>query len=327
MDINLRNTLINLGFYQNEIQAYEYIYMNGGKFTPNALTSYGYNYEQAKRLAYMNKVVQGGVQINTENDMITHYKKMTGANRQDAKVAVYSQNLQNGYAKNYSDTELVKHLKQTNGITRKITIQDLAVSNVSDVPRIAVVAGITQEPFTIWNSSNYKGMQALYRVVDVSGQKVTVETSKKPVLKYGTSKVIPGILELKGIKQNGNAVVVFDKKVCRLCNRFVVVASLKRPEFHLGCYDIICFEGTRVYVYVSNMGTRDQVRYKGGTQRVYAYGIFPGDIKGKLDEQAKKIYGNLNGVKAQYQQANQDYKVVPSEQNDSIEEEEDAVDF
>jgi predicted ribosome-associated RNA-binding protein Tma20 len=326
MDINLRNNLINLGFGQGEIQAYEYIYMNGGKFTPNALMSYGYNYEQARRLAYMNKAVQGGVQINTENDMIAHYKKMTGANRQDAKVAVYAQNLQNGYAQNYSDTELVKHLKQTAGITRKITIQDLAVSNVSEVPRVAVISGITQEPFTIWNSSNYKGTQALYRVVDVSGQKVTVETGKKPVLKYGANKVVPGVLELKGVKQNGNAVVVFDKKVCRLCNRFVIVASLKRPEFHLGCYDIICFEGTRVYVYASNMGTRDQVRYKGGTQRVYAYGIFPGDIKGKLDNEAKKIYGNLNGVKAQYQSANEDYRVVPTEQNDSIEEEE-AVDF
>lgn len=326
MDANVSNYLLGLGFSQNEINTYEYIYMNGGKFTPAFLQSYGYDFNSAKRLAYMNKAIQGGVQINSESDMINHVKKMTGASRQDAKQAVYTQNLQNGYAEqNYSKEEYIKHLRETAGRTHKIGIQDLAVSNVTSVPRVAVVSGIVQEPYTIWNSKNYQGKQALYKVVDVTNGKITVETSKKPRLEYGATKVIPGVLEIKGVKQNGFAVVAFDKNVCRLCNRFIIVASLKRPEFHLGMYEIICFEGTKAYVYATNMGVRDQVRYKGGTQRVYAYGIFPQDIKNKLTTIAKSMYNHLDGRKVEYISANDDYTVIPKEKVDTMNDE--GVDF
>lgn len=325
MDNNIRAQLVQLGFSQGEINAYMYVYTNGGKFSQNALVSYGYSYDQARRLSYMNKILNNGIQINSENDMITHVKKMTGASRQDAKIAVYSENLQNGYgAQNYTDEELIKHLKQTAGLQRKITIQDLAVSNITEVPRVAVVAGIMEPPFTIWNSNNYKGVNSLYRVIDVTNGRITVETGKKPKLEYGHKKAIPGVLEIKGIKQNGKAVVSFDKSVCRLCNRYVIVASLKRPEFHLGCYEIICFEGTRVYVYATNMGTKENVSYRGGTQRVYAYGIFQHDIKSKLEAETQKIYNNLNGVKAKYNEANSSYTVIPSEKTDTLN---DDVDF
>ena len=279
MNNNVTNTLLNLGFTQQEINNYEYIYNNGGKFTGQFLQKLGYNMEASKRLIYMNKILSGEININTESDMITHYKKMTGTSREQAKAAVYSANLSNGYGKeNYSEKELIQHLKTVNGQKQKIRIEDLKVSTVNSVPRVAVVSGIEVEPYTIWNSSNYSGKEALYKVIDVSGQKITVETDKKPILKYGTNKVINGVLELKGINQNGNAIVTFDKSVCKLCNRFIIVASLKRPEFHLGMYKIICFEGTQVYVYATNMGTGDKVHYKGGAQRIYAFGIFPQDI-------------------------------------------------
>lgn len=327
MDINIRNSLIGLGFSQQEISAYEFIYNNGGKFSPTALQNYGYTYEQAKRLSYMNKCLQGGVHIDTENDMISHYKKMTGATRQDAKQAVYSANLQNGYgAQNYSKEELIKHLKETNGRTSKVNIGNLMVSNVNEVPRIAVVNGIEMQPYTIWNSSNYKGKDMLYRVVDVSGQNITVETSKKPQLKYGATKVIPNTLEIKGVRQNGSVVVSFNKRVCRLCNRYIIVASLKRPESHLGMYEIICFEGTKLYVYAISMGTKDRVNYKGGTQRIYAYGIFPNDIKDKTENIAKRLYEHLHGVHVEYLEPNSSYSVVPTEQTDNIDSTE-GVDF
>lgn len=326
MDINVSNYLIGLGFTQAEINDYEYIYMNAGKFTPAALQSYGYDFNLAKRLAYMNKALQGGVQINSEEDMINHVKKMTGASRQDAKQLVYTDNLRNGYAEqNYSKEQYIKHLKETAGRVHKIGIQDLAVSNVTEVPRVAVISGINQSPYNIWNSKNYQGKNALYKVIDVTGGKITVETSKKPRLEYGAPKSIPGVLEIKGVKQNGMAVVTFDKSVCRLCNRYIIVASLKRPEFHLGMYEIICFEGTRVYVYATNMGVRDQVRYKGGTQRVYAYGIFPQDMKAKLTSVAKNMYGHLDGRKVEYIDANSSYNVVPNERVDTLND--DEVDF
>lgn len=320
MGTSTKNTLLGMGFTSAELQAYEHIYNNGGKFTPMALQSYGYSYEESKRIAYLNKVMLGDVKINSEHDMITHVKKLTGVSRNEAKQYVYNRNLQNGYgAQNYTKEELIKHLRETAGRTQRIGIQDLSISSVTEVPRVAVVNGIIQQPYNVWNSSNYNGKDALYKVTDVTGQKVTIETFKKPKLEYRAAKVIPGVLEIKGLKQNGQVVVAFDKQYCRLCNRFIIVASLKRPEFHLGMFEIICFEGSRVYVYATNMGTRDQVKYKGGSQRVYAYGIFKQDIRGKLKGVAEGLYGHLHGVNVEYIEANSDYKIIPSEKVDSVE--------
>ena len=299
--------------------------MNAGKFSPAALQSYGYDINSAKRLAYMNKIMQGNVQINSENDMITHVKKMTGVSRDIAKQAVYRENLSNGYgAQNYSEVELVKHLKETNGRQRKITIQDLSISKITTVPRVALIGGIIDAPYNIWNSKNYSGKDALYRVIDVSGSRITIETSRKPRLEWGKAKELPGILEIKGVRSNGNAIVSFDKKYCRLCNRFVIVASLKNPEFHLGKYDMICFEGTRVYIFAINMGIKEKIKYNNGNQRIYAYGIMPQDIKGKLDFVAKAMYQELHGVAVNYIEPNSDYSVVSKTQVDEQMEDEDV---
>lgn len=267
------NRLLSLGFTQQEIQQLNYVYANGGKFTTNALQSYGYNYEQAKKLSYMYNICSGKIQIDSKQEMIKHLRKMFGSDY-------------------------------------RISIQDLAVSKVTNVPRVAVIANIMDAPYNIWNSSNYKGKDTLYKVIDVSGQRITIETAKKPKLEWGKAKVIPGVLEIKGVRNNGNAVVSFDRKYCKLCNRFIIVASLRNPEFHFGKYEMICFEGTKVYIYATNLGTRDAVKYSMGSQRVYDYGIFKQDIKGKLDNVAKAMYKHLHGVSVQYEGANSDYSVI-----------------
>lgn len=279
--------LINIGFTQEELRHLHMIQNNGIKFSMQSLQLCGYNYEQAKRLMYGYNICLGKVQTDSKEEMIRHLKKMFGSNY-------------------------------------RISIQDLAVSNISAVPRVAVVGNITQEPYTIWNSNRYKGKDALYKVIDVTGQRITIETPRKPQLKYGQQKVIQGILEIKGVRANGNAVVIFDKKYCQLCNRFIIVASLRRPEFHHGMWEILCFEGTRVYVYATNMGIRENVRYSMGTQRVYSYGIFPTDIKPKLDVVAKQLYTKLGGVNLQLEGANAEFRVL-TPQNKELDENQDVT--
>ena len=283
-----KNTLLSMGFTDTEISHYTNIVCNGGKFTPSALQSYGYNFEQAKRLAYLNNVCQGKVTIG-------------------------------------SDDQKVKHLKKMFGSEHKITIQDLATSRVTDVPRLAVVANIIQSPYDIWNSKNYKGTAALYRVVDVSGQKITVITDKKPVLKYGAAKKIPGMLEIRGVKENGGVIVTFDRRYCALCNRFIIVASTRNPEFHCGKYSILCYEGTRVYVYAVNMGTKEKLHYSMGNQRIYDFGFLPNQIKPKLENVAQWIYKKIGGVEAKYDNPNQNYRVVDVQSNQADNSEEDDV--
>lgn len=291
------NRLMSLGFSKADVDNLVYVYNNGGKFTTNALQSYGYTYDQAKRLIYMYGICAGKYSVETKQ-------------------------------------ESIKHLKKMNGSQYKITMQDLAVSNVTDVPRVAVInitvpkkpANMTEyqyekmkeacKPFTIWNSSRYKGRDALYKVLDVTGQHVTIETSRKPQLQYNAVKKIPGVLEIKGQRENGNVIVVINSEYCKLCNRFIIVASLRNPEFHHGKYELLAFEGTKVYVYATNMGVRNTVKYNMGTQRVYAYGIFPQDIKPKLDNITKSMYQYLNCVSAEYMGSNKPYEVITRQQKE-----------
>lgn len=279
------NRLISLGFTKEEISAFNYIICNGGKLTTTEMQNYGMTYEQAKRLRYMYNICAGRVTIDSKQ-------------------------------------ELQKHLRKMFGQDYRITLQDLSESRITNIPRVAVVANIVDEPYNIWNSKNYKGLGKLYKVIDVSGQRITVETPRKPKLEYGKPKELPGILEIKGVRNNGNAVVAFDKKYCRLCNRFIIVASLRNPEFHIGKYEIVCFEGTKVYVYATNMGVGEKVKYRQGAQRVYDFGINPSEIKSKLTNVAKVLYKNLHGVSIELQTPNQEFTLIPVERREEYDEDE-----
>lgn len=276
--------LQSLGFTQEEIQTLQNIVYCGGKTSIQALTQYGLSYEQAKRLRYMYDVCIGKVMIESTDDLCKHLKKMFGG-------------------------------------SRKIGIQDLAVSKVKAVPRKAVVAGISDRTFGIYNSSQYPVMERMYDVVDVTTTRIHVETDRKPVLKYKQDKFIDGVVEIKEVKQNGKLTVAFDKKYCKLLNRFIVVASLRRPEYHLGLLEIICIEGTKVYVYAQTIGVKDTVSYNMSTQRVYAYGFYPNEIQGKLKAVGAGLYKQLCGVYANSIPANQDFRML------TIEEEKDEDDI
>ena len=268
--------LASLGFSEQEINNLQYIITNGGKVTTNALMQYGYNYEQAKRLRYMYDICMGKVQIEDKNS-------------------------------------LIKHLRKMNCHMPKIGIQNLKVSTVNKVPRKAVVAGIKDPTYCIYNSGNYPINDRMYDVVDVTNSYIHVKTPRKPVLKYGQAKSIDGVLKI--IDVDKNVTIAFDKKYCKLCNRFIVLASLRRPEFHLGMIEMICIEGTRVYVYAQNMGSRESASYSMGTQRVYDYGFYPSDIQSKLRRVGLELYKSLNGVYSEIIPANQEFRILTIEES------------
>lgn len=281
--------LISLGFSQDEVNCLGSLVNMGYKINNTNLQMMGLDYEHQQRIKYMYNICCGKVSIDTKE-------------------------------------ELIRHLKKMNNHAYKIGIGNLPISKIVQIPRVAVVAGIKEEPYTIWNSNQYKGKEMLYIVQNVSGQKITVETSRKPVLKHGAAMSIPGVLEIKGVKANNKAVIEFNKAHCRLCNRFIVVATLRRPEFHHGMYEIICYEGTRVYVYARTMGVKDGVKYNGSTERVYAFGFFEHEIKGKVEAVAKYLYNGLRGVKAEYESGNQDYLFLDVVRKDAdYDDEEDII--
>lgn len=287
ISINL-DQLLSLGFTLEEINTLNYIIMCNGKVTQSALVSYGLPYETAQKIKYMYDIATGKISINSTDD-------------------------------------LVKHLRKTFGAHRRIGINDLALSKIQKVPRKAVVAGIGDTTFCIYNSMKHPANERMYDVVDVTGSRIFIETSIKPVLKYKQPKKIDGVIEIINLKDNGNVVVAINKEYARLCNRYIIVGSLRRPEFHHGMVEIICIEGTRVYIYAQTMNSNETVKYNGGTQRVYDYGFYTKDITSKLVAVASEIYNIVNGVYAADIPSNSDFHVLSLEQKepsieDSIEE-------
>lgn len=280
--------LAALGFDQSMIEVLKFLIANEGRVTTAKMVNiYGIPYEQARDLKYMYDIVTGRVVIDGELSLIKHLRRMFGKNR-------------------------------------RIGINNLALSKVQEVPRMAVVANIKTEPYTIYNSGQYKPEHRLYKVKDVTGGRIIVETKRKPQLKYGTPKKIDGELEIKSVSPKGIVTIAFDKKVCRLCNRFIIVASLKRPEFHHGLAQIICIEGTKVYVYAQTLAPTKGIQYNMGTQRVYDYGFLKNEIEGKLMRAAAWLYPLICGVVGGLEPANSDFQTLPIEkiQDDELFDEE-----
>lgn len=90
----------------------------------------GLNYEQAQRIMYMYNICNGRVRIKSEQELITHLRKMFGKRK-------------------------------------RITINDLPTSPIQDIPRTAMIAGIKEPGYDMWNSKNYPIMERSYQVVDV----------------------------------------------------------------------------------------------------------------------------------------------------------------
>ena len=301
--------LMSLGFIPAEIETLQYIIMCGGKVTPMALSSYGLDYETAQRIKYMYDIAIGKVGIESTDDLCKHLRKLFG-----------------------------KH--------RRIGIQDLILSKVSTVPRLAVIGGIPKGPYEIYNSKNYPLTERMYEVESISGSRITIKTKRKPVLKYGSEKKVYYVknldtgntnyflkdadiaksakkddrykvgtaLEIKELKPDKQVVISVDKDYARVVNRFIVVGSLRRPEFHSGMVEIIAIEGTKIYVYATSIGNKEKVGYKGGTQRVYDYGYIPGEIGPKLMKAASELYKAVCGVFATTLPANTDFNILDIEQ-------------
>ena len=262
-DFNYKR-LMGLGFSQVEIQTCENLFNRGAKFTPTFLQQYcGYDYETATKLKYLYDIAQGKIEIET-------------------------------------DDELCKHLKKIFGKRRRVTIADLPPSNITEVPKLCLIAEITDPLFHIYNSGLYELHQRFYRVLQATPTKTVVRTHRKPEIKFRGSKEVEGVAKVLTDEPNadGSIDVQFDPKYTRLCNRYLILASTKRPEFHLGCYEIIVVDGSKVYVFGRTLPAKWDLKYKAAQERVLDSGIFPDELNKRITRAAEMVHKRLAGVKA-----------------------------
>lgn len=266
--------LYRLGFKEELIQLLITLVYNKIKLNYTTLSYLGIGYEVVKELRYMYDLGTGRKVIDSEMDYIAH-------------------------------------LKRTFGKDKRIGINDLQLSKVRDVPRLAVIAGIRIKPWDIYNSKNYSKDKMFYIVKDIYSNRILIETKRKPQLRYGEAKKIESLIEIKDInKRTGILTIAIDKNYCRLCNRYIIVGSLKRPEFHHGMIEMLCKDGTKVYVYAQTLKARDSIRYNNGTQRVYDYGVLNQDIQKKLIKTARSLKGSLQYIATKVYPANTDFITV-----------------
>lgn len=280
--------LHSLGFTDVEIRNLQYLLANNCSMGTNNLMQYGLSYEQATKIRYLYDICRGKVLVETPDELSKHLRKMFGARQ-------------------------------------RIGIQNLEISSVKEVPRFAVVGNIRVEPFDIWNSNRYKGYGGVYVVSDVTSSRVIITTNKIPKIKYGAPKAVDGVLEILRVTPDKKVEVAFNKKYCKLCNRFIILASMKRPEYHHGMYEIICFEGTKIYVYAQTLKALDKIKYNMSTQRIYAYGLVAMEIPTKLKESASHIYSRLKGAYSSYESPNQEYKMITQDDQEEDEYSEEII--
>lgn len=300
-----KEILLSLGFRVEELEVLKNVLVNYGKVTSSVLSTLGFSYKDAKRLQYLHDIVIGKITIDT------------------------------------GDADVVsKHFKRMHGESNRIGIQHLPLSKLNKVTRLAVIAGIPDGSYSIYNSENGKGEVRMYPVIGLSDKKVIIQTRRKPVLAYGSEKKlyyiknkengktyyteennkisrqlkesgkaeIGTVLEIKKLTENKKVVVAIDKRYTRMVNRYLIVASFREPEMHLGLYKLVAFEGTKIFVYGETMKESENVQYNRGTQRVYDFGFDKGQIQAKLEKTAKELYTYVKGVYYEFLPATTDYQ-------------------
>ena len=293
------NYLSALGFEPSEIQVFIDIISKFFMVNTRALYEYAnmtgiyINQLESQRLQYAYKIVSGKEVIDTQS-----YKS----------VAAHAR-------------------KMYKGTNIKLDFDRIGSRGKHEIPRTAVVDGLPQ-PFAIWNSRDYPQMERTYKVDKIAKEYVTIKTDRIPKLKYNDATEIPGVLKILS-NENGIITVQIHKKYCRLCNRFVIIASRSNPdrrtildtndkfngdynigndemltnddEYTHGCIVMVAADGTIIYLYAKTMridkyGNSVANISDTTSSRVLDYGFYNQEIVPKLRNIGKQLYNQINGI-------------------------------
>jgi hypothetical protein len=270
-----KNMLIGLYFKEDIIECLTYLMEFFGKCTPQAIQMAGTPVDKVALVKYAYKIMRGEIVIETNNEWSQHLKKLAGG-------------------------------------AYKIKAGDLKSSVLVEVPRYCVVAGL-KDPFSIWNSSQYRGEDRFYAVDHAGEKNIHFKTTKIPVLRRFEKKEIEDVCGVESDNISGEIEAWASKKHCKLVNRYVIVASLRRPDRHLGLFQIICIEGTFVYVYAKQLKRSTKPGLGNGNNRVYDWGIDGNFIQKKLGDAMKNVFIGLKGVRYEYEDPVEDYNEIIDE--------------
>lgn len=298
--------LCKLGFTYEEVQMLHRVMEGGCKLTSASLSNRGLTYQGIKRLQYMYSIIIGKTIIDTNNI-----------------------------------DEVSKHLHKLNSYRGKININNLPLSKVGDIPRLLVVEGLPEGRYAKYNYS-YENRNRIHILKNEGNKKVIIRTKIKPTLPYGSGKGLYyfkdkgnnkisytkdrnelnkfikenkdnefGVaVEIKGLSEDKKEVdVAIHKNYIRLVRSYIILCSFTRPQNHLGMYQMVMHEGSKIYIYATYYDGKGRIN-NNSSSRVYYWGYKKKELTLALQKVAKGIYSNLGGVFIEYQAGTTEYEPI-----------------
>lgn len=269
--------LTSLGFAPSDIQMLEnMVRMNRNRMpTAPRLYEMGIDYNKSAIFRYMYGISTGKIVIDSWEAMAKHFRRMW--------------------------------------VGPHIGIDNLPVSTATNFRRFCLVAHLPK-PYDVLDSARYVkklGLSKAMYVVDKSGSKATViRSNRRPIIRFDEPTTIEGHVKFLGVnKDDGTLSLAITDPHVRLCNRYIVVASLRHPADHLGCNRILCADGTTVYVF-AQMLKGGANSYYNQAQRAYAYGVDDKLLPSTLQSVTEYIFKCMGGMMVENMPGNLIYNLM-----------------
>lgn len=296
--------LRSLGFLDIEVRILNDCVNMFGLATRNRLASPPFcvnSYTNISRLMYAYQISMGKVAVDSDNPewLAKHFKKMYSFTQQPDSFSLY----------------------------------DIPHSEISIVPRTAVVAGLPSGNFQVLNSCRYPKQSSTYKVKGIAQEWVTIYSFRKMGVGHQdrlTESIenrtwgIPGILKVESVGSFADKkpwIISIHKSRCRLCNRFIIVATTRKSEAgyhaHHGGYLLITDSGHIIRVYAKSLdldaygNPKDKAPKSTRDTVVLSYGFFSEEVEPKLSAAWEAITRKFNIVYSKKMPSLVEFEEIP----------------
>ena len=291
------NRMIQLGFEPVVMQTREMILNAFGKLTTgNFDKACVYDYKLRQDILYADKIMKGIVPVETKEDIKKHLLKMKFA----PKTGIYD--LANS---------LTSPKNELKAIIKGLPVNKDCIFSIYNTPKDTCITLDNISPkYATFYSERYMQVRndqsrELYRVKDMMNNRFKFyyhESDIESTVKSNTDLYkVEKVAEMLGITTIGGKKVVqirLHHDFYRILGRYMIVASLKAPDNHLGGYELLSLGGTSVYVFARQVkfGQKADVKFSTGAERVYCIDCSEANLKKNLLTVAMQIKQKIRSV-------------------------------
>ena len=298
--------MLELGFENIVLDTRRNVLMATGKLSNKSFEMCGvWNYKLRQDILYADKIIKGLIPVDNKQDLKKHLQKMN-------------------FTRKISMADLATSISPHNelkGIVKGLPQKSLfGIYNTDDTPEGVDIDTLSPRYITIWSDKYYKinakQSRKLFRVRDLLHNRIkyydSIESIEKSIKENEAAYKIERVAELLNVQTvNGKKMVavVIHRDYCRIRGRYMIVASFKAPDQHLGCYELLSLGGTTVYVFAKQVkfNQKADVKYSTGAERVYYIGCDEDKLDEMLEITTNQVYQKIKGVYSEKYEATTEF--------------------